>query len=426
MSVQADLIKVKEEIAGKRARIQIMFKEADKASDGERQTLAKSIKSANDELAGLADRADKLQLAFEMEQSEREALKSLRMPVGRQIEPENPDGSYSSTELEPGTVRAFKSADKFGEAFGSTHVTLDTYLKAALTGNWSNVPDSLKSLSVGSDLLGGYTVPEPLANRVIDLSRAASRVIEAGALTVPMQSSTLRFARLLTDPTAAWKVENDLITASDATFEPVELTARTLAARVIMSVELADDSPTIGNTIERALSAALAGELDRAALLGSGTPPEPQGLIGTDGVTSLDVTAGFPDVRYDDFSRAVQLIRMANGEPNVVIYGPDVAGELERLRTDDGDIIEAPQSFKDLRKLTTSRLAGTAAIGQWNEFVIGMRQELRIEASRQANDEDGKGFSSYSVLVRATLRADFAVLKPSHFVILTDIAAGGS
>ena len=64
-----------------------------------------------------------------------------------------------------------------------------------------------------------------------------------------------------------------------------------------------------------------------------------------------------------------------------------------------------------------------AAIGDWSQFVIGLQQDIRIEATRQANDEDGNDFSSYSVLARATLRADFAVLKPAAFVVLTDIDA---
>jgi hypothetical protein len=36
------------------------------------------------------------------------------------------------------------------------------------------------------------------------------------------------------------------------------------------------------------------------------------------------------------------------------------------------------------------------------------------------------GFSSYSALIRGTLRADFAVLKPAAFVILTNITPSGS
>jgi HK97 family phage major capsid protein len=420
-----DLIEANKEAAGLSAEIAYKVANASNLTGAKAASAAEELRELNDRMEALIDRRDGLKSLVEVERLRREAVKAGQRQVNRQVEPEI-EGSYSSYDNEPGVVRALKSSERFADRFGSTSVSLDQFLRAALTGNWSRIPSSLKAQSEGSDLLGGYTVPSPLANRVIDLSRAASRVIQAGAVTVPMEESTLRFARLLQDPTAAWKTENDLITASDATFEPVTLHARTLAARVVMSVELSDDSPTVGNAIETALSAALAGELDRAAIFGSGTPPEPQGLVGTSGVTELDITAGWPDVRYQDFSRAVQMIRMANHEPTGVIYGPDVAGSLERLEDEDRQPLRPPASFDGLQKFTTSKLAETAAIGDWSQFAVGMRQELRIEASQAANDENGLGFSSYSVLIRGTLRADFAVLKPAAFVILTNITPSGS
>jgi HK97 family phage major capsid protein len=425
MTVMNDLINANKDVAGLKAVLAHKLAQASSLTGTKAAAAAEELRGLTDQLEALSERRDALNSQVEVERIRLAAMKAGQRPVNRQVEPEI-EGSYSSYVDEPGVVRALKSSERFAERFGSTSVSLDQFLRAALTGNWSRIPSSLKAMGEGSDLLGGYTVPSPLANRVIDLSRAASRVIQAGAGTVPMEESTLRFARLLTDPTAAWKTENAIITASDATFEPVTLHARTLAARVVMSVELSDDSPTVGNAIETALSAALAGELDRAAIFGSGTPPEPQGLVGTTGVTELDVTAGWPDLRYSDFSRAVQLIRMANHEPSGVIYGPDVAGSLERLEDEDRQPLRPPASFEALQKFTTSKLAETAAIGDWSQFAVGLRQELRIEASQAANDENGLGFSSFSVLIRGTLRADFAVLKPAAFVILTNITPSGS
>jgi len=43
---------------------------------------------------------------------------------------------------------------------------------------------------------GGALVPSPLSARVIDLARNATRVFQAGAITVPMSSQTLAMARL--------------------------------------------------------------------------------------------------------------------------------------------------------------------------------------------------------------------------------------
>ena len=370
MTAQNELIKVSEEIAGTRVRLGAMFADAEKAEGPERDRLATSIKSTNDGLTKLIDRATSLKAEAEVERLQRDAMKAARSSVSRQIDPadENPDGSYASKDRIPGTVQAIKSSQKFADYHGgSTDLSLDTYLRASLSGDWSNVPDHLVSggfagKTMGLGALGTLTLPTVLTNRIIDLSRAASRVVQAGALTARMDSGSETIARLTQDPTADWKTENALITASDASFEPINLVARTLAARVVMSVELADDAPSIANAIESSLSASLAAELDRAALLGSGTPPEPRGLVNTSGVFTQDVCLGLPG-GYADFCRAVQRIREANGEPNAVIMGPDVAGELERLTDLDGNPLQPPDSFRELRKLTTTKVAGDAAIG---------------------------------------------------------------
>jgi HK97 family phage major capsid protein len=328
----------------------------------------------------------------------------------------------------PGTIRAIKSAEKFADSFGgSTPVTLDAYLRAALTGEWGRLPDELwrgtAAKAAATDALGDLTLPAVLTNRVVDLTRARSQVIRAGALTARMQALSEIIARVVTAPTPAWKAENALIAEGDITFEPVTLTARTLAARAVLSVELSDDVPTVGDALEAELAAALASELDRAALDGSGTPPEPRGLMNTSGVSTQDTSLGLPG-GYADFSRAVQFVREANHEPTGILLGPDVIGELDRLTDTTGQPLRPPESYADLPKFPTTKLAGIAVVGDWTRFLVAIRQELRIEATRQATDENNLGFPSYSVLVRATLRADFAVLKPAAFQILTDFATG--
>ena len=53
-----------------------------------------------------------------------------------------------------------------------------------------------------------------------------------------------------------------------------------------ISRELLEDSINIGDILTGALANALALELDRVALLGSGTAPEPRGIFNTSGILS--------------------------------------------------------------------------------------------------------------------------------------------
>ncbi len=312
-------------------------------------------------------------------------------------------------------------------------LTMSKYVRSIVTGDWSGIPVEARAMAVGTATAGGYAVPDVLSARVIDKARNAARVIRAGAQTVPMTSSTLKLARVAGDPAAGWKLENAAATASDMTLEQVTLTARTLMAYVKSSVELFEDSEEIEDVIENALAGALALELDRAALRGSGTAPEPRGIRNTTGVTLQSQGAnGAAFTSYAPLSTAIQTIRAANGEPTAIIYSPRTAGTLDRLVDTTNQPLRMPPSVENMPQYVTAQIpenltTGTSTdtsevyVGQWNELLIGVRRTLTIEASREAADATDSAFRQLQVHLRAYLRADIAVAQPAHFVAITGV-----
>src|SRR5207247_8835185 len=128
-----------------------------------------------------------------------------------------------------------------------------------------------RALTVGQLSAGGVLVPGPLGAQLIDLARARSVVVQAGAQTIPMTSTTLRLARVLGDPTANWyadEVRTAGFTESQGTFGSLDLTSRTLAILTRASIELAMDAPNFEWVIETQIAAALAVAIDRAVLVG--------------------------------------------------------------------------------------------------------------------------------------------------------------
>jgi HK97 family phage major capsid protein len=171
---------------------------------------------------------------------------------------------------------AFDPAEAEGLSF-------DRWVKGMATGEWVGAEHerALAEATVGA---GGALVPAPLGARVIDLARNQTRVFQAGALTVPMTSQTLALARLTSEGTPAWKSENANITAADMVFDRVTFTARTLVRLITLSVELFEDSdPSSEDVIARSFAGQMAVELDRVALLGTGTAPEPRGVLNQSG-----------------------------------------------------------------------------------------------------------------------------------------------
>ena len=81
---------------------------------------------------------------------------------------------------------------------------------------WIGKP--ISALSEGTDSAGGYTVPTVLSAQLIDMLRADSVVMAAGAQSVPMARDNLSFAKVASDPVPAFRAEAAAIAESDPTF----------------------------------------------------------------------------------------------------------------------------------------------------------------------------------------------------------------
>jgi HK97 family phage major capsid protein len=282
--------------------------------------------------------------------------------------------------------------------------------------------------SVGA---GGALVPAVVSARVLDAARAQAVVFRAGALTLPMDAQEVSLARVATDPTAAWKGENAAATVSDVGLERLALRARTLVGLVKASVELIEDAANAGRVIENTLAAALALELDRAALRGQSAgegPTMPLGIRATSGINTVAVS-GLVD--FDDFSTAVEAITTANGPSDglSVVMHPRTWGSIDRFKDGEGLPLRGPASWEALQKFQTTSIPitlspGTATepmVGDFRSLIVGMRTELQIEASRQAADTTDSAFRNLQVWIRAYLRADVLVTRETWFSVLTGV-----
>ena len=88
MTLQAEFIAAQEQNAVKRTALKSLFDKANETSNPvAREELAGSIKTANIELADLVDKIVPLQEMLTAERENTAALKAMRQPVGRQIDP---------------------------------------------------------------------------------------------------------------------------------------------------------------------------------------------------------------------------------------------------------------------------------------------------------------------------------------------------
>jgi HK97 family phage major capsid protein len=348
----------------------------------------------------------------------RPGLKAMIFPGG----PSGFPGAEPTGPLAPGEARPLSKGMKMAEVVGSPRpgetIGLHRYLRGLVTGDWRGVSDAaMKAMSLGG--AGVYTVPEPLSAQLIDLARDASVLGQSGMVTYPMTASTLKIPRLTADPTAIWHAENFNESASDATFDNVTLTAKTVMAFVQMSVELAEDAPIADDAVSNALGKALGRAIDKAGLIGAGGD-EPAGIYGQ--VPSNNV--GGPFLDYNDLSKAVQIVRTANEEPTTLIWSAKTAGDVDRFVDQNDQPLRPPPSVEGLTKLLTNGIGDDVAIvGDFSKLAFGVRTSLRIEASRDAGDGTSGAFSALQVWIRAYARCDFAVLRPAAFLAIEGLAS---
>lgn len=305
-------------------------------------------------------------------------------------------------------------------------VSLGDAVRAMATGARTEL--ERRALSEGTNSAGGYTVPTPLASWFIDRLRMQSVAIQAGARTIPMDSETLKIARLETDPTIGWRAENADLAEGDPTFGAVTLTAKSLAGIVKFSRELLMDTANAGAMIEQALASTMALEIDRAAIWGSGTSPEPEGVANVTGINTVSMgTNGAAISSYDKMLDALYELALDN-VPNVTaaIMHPRTATAVAKLKDGDGNPLTVPAPLTRFPVLQTTaapidETQGTATnassivFGNFAELFIGMRESINIQVLDQRYAEKGQ------IALAVHARMDAQLAHPASFCALQGV-----
>jgi HK97 family phage major capsid protein len=302
-------------------------------------------------------------------------------------------------------------------------------LHGLVSGDWRNAHDEHRAIGEGTSAAGGVLVPTPVASNIIDRARNVARVTQAGARVVPMESQTLKVPRLVTEPDASskWRLEAAAISEDNLTFDSVTLTAQSLSFYVKASRELVEDG-TAGGGVETVLrnsfAEVVALELDRAALLGTGTAPQPRGVLNQTGVTLTDHGAnGTAISSYDWWIDAVATVRANNFEPTAQIQAPRTEQSLSKLKDTTNAYLTPPAALANIPRYTTKQVPITITVGtstdtsyvftgQFDQLWIGIRTTLTIDVLRERFMTDS---GQYAFL--CWLRADVAVAQPSAFVV---------
>ena len=195
-----------------------------------------------------------------------------------------------------------------------------------------------------------------------------------------------------------------------------------------MSRELADDSVNLDSILQNSFAQKLANEIDRVVYLGTGTGEEPKGILNTTGVGSVDMgTNGLAITNYDPVISAVQVIADANGgDPEFAVMAPRTWAAIAKLKDSQNQPLQRPSQIDNVRFLQTTQIPvddthGTATdasaiyVGGFQEVFLGVRNQIRVEVSREA------GLANFQLFYTAHTRVDVQVGRPPGLCVISGI-----
>jgi HK97 family phage major capsid protein len=265
-------------------------------------------------------------------------------------------------------------------------------------------------------------VPDVVSAELIDRLRPLSVVMRLGARVVPMTAETLKVPRITGDPTISWLAEGATVTPSDATIDHVLLTARRLTGMTKFSQELSEDSDpvSVGQVLQTAFSNGMASEIDRVALKGSGTAPEPRGIRNQTGV-SVNATAAA--TTWGVLNERVGVLVAAGVDPARIGVALNAASwsTLFGQLTAAGEPLQRPAHLTQTQILPAGNLAGPATgelyAGDYSEVIIGQRLPIQFQWMTETYLPDGK------LAVIPRVRADVAVRHGASFAVRTALSS---
>lgn len=396
----------------------------DRVADGTDERRAAEIENAFDGLTALADACagDKDARTARGDRGPWAGVDLGRRPKGQAGS--TGCGDFGSDDAAPAyALRSGQPMRAWAQARGieDESIGAGALLRALVTG--AKTDREQRALAGGTDAAGGFTVPTTTSAELIDLARRNMVLDAAGARTIALDTSETIIARLASDPTPAWRVENAAVATGDPTFSAVTLKPQSIAVLVKASVELMSDSINLEAELPNIMARALAVEIDRAGLIGSGTAPEPRGIVNFAGLTA-NAYAGGALASYAPILTARGALHGANERLGAVVMASRDENTLAGLVASDGQPLQMPRALDGVRMLHTTALPTNGGVGEnesqiicgdFEQMLIGVRTGIRVEILRERFMDN----LQFGLVCHA--RIDFAAARPGAFTVLDGV-----
>lgn len=310
----------------------------------------------------------------------------------------------------------------------------------------------VKELVSTTPSAGGYAVPEPLSEEIIEILREDSAFLAGGPRRVPLPNGNITIAAGDTGVTGGYGAEASDISVEQQSFRDVTMVAKRLSVLVPASNELLSWAlPAMESFIREDMQGALGELMDLNLLRGTGQNNTPLGITKTPGVPSFAAITGGPSEIHDieaTLARAetemrnrkvmgrraawimaprtrIYLSGLRDGNGNRVYpelqYGPDAGGP--RLR--NKPVLETTMWPINLG---SSGDGSEIALVDFSHVLFGEASTLSFDVSKEATYVvEGQVHSAFQrnvTLIRAIMHHDCAIRHTGAVVNITDVHWG--
>lgn len=298
--------------------------------------------------------------------------------------------------------------------------------------------------TAGTGTTGGTLVATDLmASQFIEVLRKKARVVQAGARMLSGLVGNVDLPRQTSATSTYWVGEGADLTESEAAFDKVTLSPKTLGAYSQISRNMMlQSTPDIEVVVRDDLASVLALAIDLAALSGSNSGGQPKGLLNVSGIGSVvGGTSGAP-LTIDHLIQLETAVMAADAPEDTLAYlcNAQTIGTLKGLKSTTGQYLwnggfnlggrgPTPGEINGYPVYRTNQLTAagsksgntnlsTLAFGNWSELFIGEWGVLEI-----LPNPFGIGFKNGGIDIRALQTVDVQLRHPASFAAMTDAQA---
>ena len=272
-----------------------------------------------------------------------------------------------------------------------------------------------RDLTVGTASAAGNLVfTDARPGSFIELLRNRLALSALGVQMLTGLSGPVAIPRQTGGATAYWVAEKGALTESNPTVDQINLSPKTLGAYTEFSRRLIlQSSIDVESMVRNELATVIALEIDRAALYGTGTVNQPQGLKLVTDINTKDFAAAQPTyAELVDMETAINADNADIGAmayiTNSTIYGGFKT--TEKASTTAQFVLEPGGTVNGYPVVRSNQVAsGDVFFGVWSQMLMGMWGALDLQVNPYALDTSG------GVRVVALQDVDIAVRHPESF-----------